>query len=291
MPGRHARENIFEPAKLVADRYEVVGRIGAGGMGDVYEVIDVTLGDRIALKTLRPEHAADSGLLERFRREVLLARRITHRNVCRVHDFGSHVHAGGGETHFLTMELLRGETLAHRLALRKRLPTDEAFPIAVQIAEGLAAAHRMGIIHRDLKTENVVLALGPQGERVVVMDFGLARPCAAQALATLTATGEILGTPAYMSPEQIRGAALTPATDTYAMGVVLYEMVTGQLPFGTHGNLKGALRKLLDPPRGPRSLAADVPQRWDEAILRCLALKPEKRFGSALDVVAALNGG
>ena len=240
LTGLGAPSQSFLPDQLVAGRYKIVRFIGRGGMGEVYEADDLELRERVALKTVRPQAAFDRGAIERFKREIQLARKVTHPNVCRIFDLGYHQSkavaghpAQEAEITFLTMELLSGETLAERLKSGGHMTPSEALPLVIQMASGLAAAHAAGIVHRDFKSGNVILTKtkdGPSETRAVVTDFGLAR--STETRQSMTASGgEIAGTPAYMSPEQVEGGEVTPATDVYSLGVVMYEMVSGTLPF------------------------------------------------------------
>jgi tetratricopeptide (TPR) repeat protein/tRNA A-37 threonylcarbamoyl transferase component Bud32 len=274
---------------LLAGRFRVVAFLGAGAVGEVYAAEDEALGGRVAVKGLRPEIAADAAAIERLQRELHLTRAVTHRNVCRTYD--GFVDAGGRL--FLTMELLPGEPLDTHLARRGRLPAAEAEEVLRQIAEGLAAAHAAGVVHRDLKTGNVFLV--DDGERddgngvrrVVVADFGLARSLLAGG-GSATRTGEVMGSPAYMAPEQVRGEPVTAATDVYALGVIAYELVTGELPFQGETGFVTALKRLTDPPPPPRRLAPELPAVWDEAVLRCLAADPGDRFADPRQLPRAL---
>lgn len=263
------------PGAVLAGRYRVVRTLGQGGMGEVVEAFDQELGEHVALKFLRPELHADPQASERFRREIKLARKVTHPNVCRVFDVG-HAEIDGRHATFLSMQLLPGETLAQRLARCGRLAPAEALPIVRQLAAGLAAAHEAGVIHRDFKTSNVMLLAGSGEERAVITDFGLARGHGSDASVS-TQAGELVGTPAYMAPEQVEGGEITTATDVYALGVVLYEMVTGARPFGGDTPFECALRRLREPPPSPRALAPDLDRRWEDVILRCLARDPCER--------------
>jgi serine/threonine protein kinase len=280
-------KGVFAQGDLVAKRYRILRLIGAGGSGEVYAVEDVALGEQLALKTLSPGMAQSPVGLERFRREVSLSRRVTHPNVCRIFDLAEHEGADGRWTFFFTMELLDGTSLAHRLQHGARMTTAEAFPLIAQIAAGLQAAHDSGVVHRDLKPANIMLS-GEQGARVVITDFGLARNQDLDAV-TLTESGEMLGTAFYMSPEQVQGADITPASDIYALGIVMYEMLTLGLPFEDVNQLATALRRLRLPPTPIHSRAPDLPARWVAAIDRCLSLDPADRFARALDVTAALE--
>jgi tetratricopeptide (TPR) repeat protein/tRNA A-37 threonylcarbamoyl transferase component Bud32 len=287
----------FPPGYLVANRYRVVRFIAQGGMGEVYEVEDLELQEHVALKTVRSEVMRDGQTIARFRREVNLARKVSHPNVCRTFDIGRHQVRTGNEdpkdeVTFLTMELLAGETLEERVRRVGRMSLEEALPIISQMAEGLNAAHKAGVVHRDFKSRNVMLVPAEgQGVRAVITDFGIARGNAADDhLSTaVTGLGEIVGTPAYMAPEQIEGAQITPAVDVYAFGVVIYEMVTGECPF-SGSTLPSLVRRLKELPPSPRIHVSDLDPNWEQAILRCLERDPADRFASASDVVKALTG-
>ncbi|MDX1500844.1 MAG: serine/threonine-protein kinase [Thermoanaerobaculia bacterium] len=278
---------MLSPGQILADRFEVVRMLGRGGMGAVYEAIDRDLDTRVALKVLGPEIARDPGALERFRRETTLARRVTHPNACRIYDLFRH-----GDGPILSMELLEGETLAERLRRQGPMSPAETLPIAQQVAAGLDAGHRVGVVHRDVKSGNVMLVEGPQGERAVVTDFGLAtstRTAQASAL-HLTRTGQILGTPAFMSPEQLEGRETTPATDVYGLGVVIFEMLTGKLPFDGDSPYTVAARQLREETPSPRRFLPDLDRRWERVILACLERDAADRFQRTTEVVAALKG-
>lgn len=281
----------FQPGDVLADRFSIVRLLGRGGMGEVYEAHDGELRLAVALKTSRPEILGETEVVERFRREILLARRVTHPNVCRVYDVFTH-RAAPTElaAPFVTMELLAGETLAARLLRSGRLATAEAVPIVAQVAAGLSAAHQAGIVHRDLKSANVMLVPAEGGSvRAAVMDFGLARALAA-ADASLTGSGAWVGTSAYMAPEQVEGGAVTVSADIYALGVVMYEIVTGHKPFVGDSPLAIAVKRLHGPPLSPRIRVPDLDPRWEKAILRCLERAPGDRFSRSEDVVRALAG-
>jgi serine/threonine protein kinase len=298
--GRAAYTPIFSPNQLIADRYRVIRFISRGGMGEVYEVEDLELQERVALKTILPEIVEDMRAIARFKREINLARKVSHSNVCRTFDIGHHRIAEAeaevteGEVTFLTMEFLSGETLEERIRRMKRLNPAEALPLVRQMAKALNAAHRVGIVHRDFKSRNVILVLAEGEEakvRAVITDFGLARGAAGNDSvdAAVTGTGEILGTPAYMAPEQVEGGEITPAVDIYALGVVMYEMITGRCPF-TGATLSSLVRRLKEPPPSPRVYVSDLDPKWEGAILCCLERDPADRFASAVDVVKALSG-
>ncbi len=284
--------------RLLAGRFRIVRFIARGGMGDVYEAEDLELHEHVALKTVRSEIAAAEPTMARFKREVHLARRVTHPNVCRIFDLFHDVVRSEKIT-FLTMELLKGQTLRERLS-KGRMNPDEALPIIRQMAAGLAAAHKAGVIHRDFKSSNVMLApvapVAPVDDdgrlfRAVVTDFGLARPAPAQeVMATLSNPADVLGTPAYMAPEQLENGKITSATDVYAFGLVMYEMVAGTLPFPGETGLAAALKRLQGPPPSPRVHAPELDTTWEATILRCLAHDPAGRFNNLDDVVKTLTG-
>lgn len=302
-------DRLLANGTVLADRYRIVELLGSGGMGEVYEVEDLELGERVALKVIRQESAFDSGVFERLRREVQLARRVTHPNVCRVFDLGRHQQQGRDYI-FLTMELIKGETLSARLKRTGKIPPPEAAVIAVQLCQALDAAHQAGILHRDFKTGNVMLLgfFAPPGTapptgsqsseqvRAVVTDFGIARlmrpldnSLAPPATGTLT-HGLIAGTPAYMSPEQLLGEKLSPASDIYSLGLVLYEMVTGTRPFQGDSSWTETLKRLTVVPTAPVKIVPDLGDRWNSTLLRCLQRDPQKRFQSAREVTESLTG-
>ena len=268
-------------------------------MGEVYEANDSKLDARIALKVIAPEIASDQRALARFKREIQLARKVTHPNVCRIFDIGSQqdqIYEQDGsstsELTFLTMEFLDGETLAQRLEREGPISTVEALPVIEQVAAGLDAAHRAGVVHRDLKCSNVMLISVADGTRAVITDFGLARtsdpsPPESESLSTVD---EIVGTPAYMSPEQVRGEDASAASDIYELGVVMFAMVTGRLPFDEHTPRLTALKRLEADAPSPRIYAPDLDTNWERAIGRCLARDPKDRFQCAADVVRAVRG-
>jgi len=299
---------VFTPGQVLAGRFRVVRFVARGGMGEVYEVEDLELNERVAVKTARFETSRGTNDVERFRREIQLARKVTHPNVCRTFDVFRHVvndAITGSSTEILlvSMELLEGKSLDKRVRGVNRLTSAEALPIVTQLCAGLQAAHNAGVIHRDFKSSNVMLVPGGAGSRsatqlaeasqsvrVVITDFGLAHT-EEHHEQSLTRTGDIVGTPAYMSPEQIEGGLITPATDIYSLGVVIYEMLTGELPFSGDTPLSMAIKRLKAPAPSPRLRIPDIDVRWEAVVARCLEREPADRFASTDEIVEALRGG
>lgn len=267
-------------APLLANRYEILGLIGVGGMGSVYRARDRELEELVALKVLRKDLVSTPGILERFRREVKLARRVTHRNVARVFDIGEHE----GEK-FLTMELVDGESLGGLMAREGALPVARVVEIVSGICAGLTSAHAAGVVHRDLKPDNVLIA---SDGRVVLTDFGIARAFTeAGARSTM---GLLVGTPAYMAPEQVEGQPdIDARADIYALGVVLYELVTGRRAWPGESPLAVAVARLMADPPDPRIVCPAIPAALSALVLTCMARRREDRFAKAEEIVAALS--
>jgi serine/threonine-protein kinase len=270
-------EGRFLPGRLVAGRYRIIALLGKGGMGEVYRADDLTLGQAVAMKFLPDEAGRDEGLLERFRNEVRMARRVSHPNVCRVYDVGE----VDGQT-FFTMEYVDGEDLASLLRRIGRLPPDKALDIARHLCAGLAAAHTKGVLHRDLKPANIML--DGRGH-VVITDFGLA------GVADDIRGQEVRsGTPAYMAPEQLAGREVSTRSDIYALGLVLYEVFTGKRAFADSPAKLAPVHGDRTPSR-PSSVVKDLDPIVEKVILRCLEAEPAARPATALAVAAALPGG
>lgn len=283
---------MFCEGDVLAERFRIVRFLAHGGMGEVYEARDLELGTTVALKTIR--RGVDEGevALERFRREVLLARSVTHPNVCRIFDVFRHrfptQEGGAADLLFLSMELLEGETLSERLRRAGRFEPVDALPVITQMAEALDAAHRAGVVHRDFKSNNVMLTAQEDGSlRAVVTDFGLAGRHH-ETDQPQDETGLTMGTPAYMAPEQVEGAEVTAAADIYGFGVVMYEMVTATVPFMALNPVATATLRLHTDPPSPRRHVPALDPRWEQVILRCLARRPEQRFASAGEAARAL---
>ena len=277
-PSSARGEGRFLPGDVLAERYRIISLLGKGGMGEVYRADDLTLGQVAALKFLPEQASSDTELLERFRAEVRISRKVSHPNVCRVYDVGE----VDGLT-FYTMEYIDGEDLASLLRRIGRLPSDKGLEIARQLCAGLAAAHARGVLHRDLKPANIML--DGRGQ-VVVMDFGLAA-----FVDQVTAADIRSGTPAYMAPEQLAGKEVTEKSDIYSLGLVLYEVFTGKSAYSAE-NLAD-LVKTRNPATvsRPSSIVKDIDPLVERVILRCLELDPSHRPPNVLTVAAALPGG
>jgi serine/threonine protein kinase len=294
IPKPAARNQQLSESQVLAGRFRIVRYIAGGGMGEVYEVEDQELRERVAIKTIRPDILVQPNVMARFKREVYLARKVTHPNICRIFDLFRHKPDDGSvkeEIVFITMELLRGKTLAARMKDGTRMSVSEALPLVGQMASALAAAHEAGIVHRDFKPGNVVLVLGSgaSGERAVVTDFGLALQSLASDEGVSVSTGQgILGTPAYMAPEQLEGRPATNASDIYALGLVIYEMVTGVRPFEGSSLISMASRRLAEPAPSPRAVEPELSLVVESVVMRCLERDPKKRFAQAKDVSTAL---
>ncbi len=275
---------------LLDSRYDVGKRLGEGGMSYVYLAKDLTSSETVAIKVLTPKLKEDKSSVERLRREAGLAMRLDHPNVCRIFRLG--------ETEdgliYLVMPYLAGELLSDREVRQGALPLDFGVPLLVQMARGLQHAHELQIIHRDLKPENVMLVpdeQGPGGVRAVVMDFGLAKERRQEPeVAKLTATGIVLGTPEFMSPEQIRGKPLDPRSDIYALAIVGFEMFTGQLPFQGRNAQEMMIARLRGKPKLLREVKQDLPGRLEQVLNKAMALDPGDRYTTMTAFVEALEG-
>src|SRR5215211_4421040 len=262
---------------LFDGRYRVIRRLGSGGMANVYLAEDEELGRRVAIKMLDDKHANDEQFVERFRREAKNAASLSHPNIVSIYDRGE---AEG--TYYIAMEFLDGRSLKELIVGRGPAPIKVAIDYAREILAALAAAHKQGIVHRDIKPHNVLI--GAEG-RLKVTDFGIARSGASQ----MTEVGSIIGTAQYLSPEQARGAPVDQTSDLYSVGVVLYEMLTGQVPFTGETPLEIAMKHLSEVPRPPSELRPEVPHDLDSIVLRALAKEPAERYQSADEMDADLQ--
>lgn len=271
-------DRMLAPGTLLAGRYRIVEMVGIGGMGMVYRAHDEELDLEVAVKILRAERAADEGLRERFRRELILARQVSHRNVVRIHDIGS-----DGALWFLTMDFVAGRSLGQALADDGPLPAETVVELGIQLVAGLEAAHDEGVVHRDLKPGNVLL---DEDDRLYVTDFGIARSLATSGL---TVTGQVIGTPDYLAPEQVRGEKVDRRADLYACGLILFEALTGRRPF-RGGTLSEVMaQRLSGRPRRPGELGVEVPAQLEAVIDRCLERDPDDRYQDAGELLADLR--
>jgi Protein kinase domain len=261
----------------LGQRYDILAEAGHGSMGNVYKARDRETGETVALKLLKPEIASDLTMMERFKNELLFARKITHKNVCRVHEFNR---VGG--IAYTSMEFVEGESLRSVLNRFGSLPPRKAMDVAQQICSGLKEAHTQGIVHRDLKPENVMI--DAQGN-VKIMDFGIARSM--EAVTRLT--GSMVGTPAYMAPEQVAGKPVDYRTDIYSLGLMLYEIFTGAQAFHADTPVAVALKQLRESPPPPHEVEPSIPVPIERAILKCLEKESPKRFQSISELENALR--
>lgn len=283
---------VFQRNTVVGRRYRIIRLIARGGMGEVYEAFDTELQERLAIKTVTSTACDSTQAVRLLKAEVQLARRISHPNVCRIYDFRTHeMESSSGAINYLVMEYVEGECLGRRLRDLGALPVDQALSIAHQLLLGLHAAHQEGVLHRDFKSDNVMLRTKSDGRIVpVILDFGLAKALneSGDASSTLNQGHGMVGTIGYMSPEQVEGHQLSKASDIYSFGVVWFELLTGRLPFVGESPLAAALARLQKAPPPPSSINPQVPGWLDDLVLRCLSRSQGNRFSSAQQVLDAL---
>jgi serine/threonine protein kinase/Tfp pilus assembly protein PilF len=267
----------FTRGSILAGRYEIIEDLGRGGMGKVYKVFDKDINEKVALKLIRPEIASNEKTIERFRNELKMARKISHRNVCRMFDLGK-----DKEHQYITMEYVDGEDLKKFIRMMGPLTAGKAVFIAKQVCEGLAEAHRLGIVHRDLKPHNIMI---DRDGNARIMDFGIAL---SQEGKGITDSRVTIGTPQYMSPEQVEGKKADQRSDLYSLGVMLFEMTTGKVPFDGDTTLSIALKHKIEAPRDPKEFNAQIPEALSRLILKCMEKDPKKRYQSAEELCAEL---
>jgi serine/threonine protein kinase len=269
---------MLDRGTTFARRYEIIEELGKGGMGRVYKVFDKKIKEVVALKLIRPEISADENTIERFNNELRLARKISHRHVCRVYDLGEE-----GPSHFITMEYVPGEDLRRFIRRSGQLTIGKAVSIARQVCEGLVEAHHLGIIHRDLKPQNIMI--DAEGN-TRIMDFGIARFLEGEGMTT---QGVMIGTPDYMAPEQAEMEGVDQRSDIYALGIILFEMVTGRVPFEGKTPLSVAMKHKNQAPPDPRDLNAQVTEDLSRVIHTCLEKEKSQRYQNVEDLLADLK--
>ncbi len=269
---------VLEEHSVLAQRYQIVKTLGEGGMGSVYKATDLELDRMVALKVIRPELARDPAIIDRFKQELLLSQRVTHRNVIRIYDLGE-----GDGVKFITMEYIEGDDLRSLIVKRKKFPPTEAAEIMEQVCLALEAAHSVGVIHRDLKPQNV---MRDANGRILVMDFGLARNLDGNGM---TQTGALVGTMEYMSPEQALAKELDQRSDLFSAGLIFYELLTGQVPYRADSALASLIRRTQEQARPVSEFDATIPPELSRIVSKCLEREREKRYQRAADLLADLQ--
>ena len=262
-----------------ADRYQIIEELGKGGMGRVYKVMDTKIKEKIALKLLRPEIASDKNTIERFSNELKFSRKIRHENVCQMYDLNEEK-----GTHYITMEYIHGEDLKRLIRKMGQMSAGQAISLAKQMCEGLAEAHKLGVVHRDLKPQNIMV---DEEGKARIMDFGIARSLKGKGM---TGAGVMIGTPEYMSPEQVEGKDVDQRSDIYSLGVILYEMVTGRVPFEGDTAFTIGVKQKSEIPREPGELNSQLPSDLSGVIMKCLEKDKDKRYQSAGEMCTELTG-
>src|SRR5712671_5585926 len=273
-----AEPDTLDIGTVLAGRYELLKLIGQGGMGAVYKARDKELDRVVALKLIRPELAKNPEVLRRFKQELILARQVTHKNVIRIFDLGQ-----SDGIKFITMDFVEGQDLRSLLLEKSKLAPEQAARIMLQICRALEAAHAEGVIHRDLKPQNIML---DASGRILVMDFGIARSAY---LPGMTQTGALIGTPEYMSPEQGRGEALTERSDLFSMGIIFYELLTGKSPYHSDTPLATLWKRMTEKVTPPVVLDPTLPQALSNIVVKALEIEPKNRFASAREMAQQLE--
>ncbi|MFZ2054648.1 MAG: serine/threonine-protein kinase [Candidatus Aminicenantales bacterium] len=261
-----------------AERYKILEELGKGGMGEVYRARDEKLDEEIALKVLKPEIAADKQTIERFKNELKFSRKIAHRHVCKMYDLNEE-----GETPFITMEYVKGKNLKSLIGEKAGLKEREVIEMAKQVCEGLAEAHELGVVHRDLKPQNIMI---DEKGNAKIMDFGIARSLEAPGV---TKAGVMIGTPDYISPEQAEGSPADHRSDIYSLGIILYEMAAGCIPFKGDTAFSLALKHKNQLPQDPRKVNARISEKLSRLILICMEKNRERRYQNTKELLADLR--
>jgi len=271
---------VLEPNTLLNGRYQILGRVGEGGMATVYRALDTRLGREVAVKVLHSQYTGDEAFLQRFQQEAEFAASLgAHPNIVDIYDIGE-----DGDLHYIVMEFVEGQSLKDRIAEQRRFSVDEAFAIGQQVASALAFAHARGLIHRDIKPQNILVT--PEGIAKVT-DFGIARSMSSS---QMTRTGMVMGTVHYISPEQAQGKTATPQSDIYSLGVILYEMLAGHLPFDAETAVGIAMQHVHSEPPSLWEYNPELPGQAVAAVMRALEKDPERRYRDAAEFAAALSG-
>ena len=272
---------VIAPGSDFGPRYRIEALLGQGGMGRVYKAYDKDLDRTVAIKVVREGAIGQSDALKRFKQELVLASKISHKNILRIHDMGD---VGG--LRFISMAYVEGQDLQHIIRDNPKMPLERVLKFAQQIADALAAAHAEGVVHRDLKPQNLLV---DKSDQIFVCDFGLAKSFEEGAIG-MTRTGAFLGTPRYMSPEQVEGKPADGRADLYSFGLILYEMVTGDVPFTGESTLKVMYQRIQEKPKSPKTLNPDLPNWLVRLIMRCLERDPAARYQNAYEILADLQG-
>ncbi len=271
-------KEVLTTGSTFAGRYQIIEELGKGGMGRVYKANDTDINEKVAIKLIKPEISTDKKTIERFQNEIKFARKIRHKNVCQMYDLNKE-----GGTYYITMEYVPGEDLKSFIRRSRQLAIGTAITIAKQVCEGLAEAHRSGVIHRDLKPNNIMI---DEEGNVRIMDFGIARSLREKGI---TGPGVMIGTPEYMSPEQTEGKEADQRSDLYSLGVVLYEMLTGEVPYKGETPISIAMKHKSEMPKDPRTVNTDIPYELSQLILNCLEKRKEKRYKTAEELLFELR--
>ena len=261
---------------MIAHRYEIIGKIGAGGMSDVYKAKDTTLGRYVAIKVLKSEFSEDVNFVTKFRTEASSAAGLEHPNIVNIYDVGSE-----NEFHYIVMEYVEGITLKTYIEKKGQLSFKEAVSIAIQVGRGIEAAHNKGIIHRDIKPQNIIIST--EG-KVKVTDFGIAK-----AATSNTINSDVMGSVHYTSPEQARNGYVDGKSDIYSLGIVMYEMVTGRVPFNGDTTVAVAIQHLQEEMESPKTYAPDLPISMEKIILKCTQKNPDRRYESITALLSDLR--
>ncbi|HKS67144.1 MAG TPA: serine/threonine-protein kinase, partial [Candidatus Acidoferrales bacterium] len=268
----------LQPGRVLGNRYEVLQLLGEGGMGAVYKARDREVDRLVALKIIRPDLASRPDILARFKQELILARQVTHKNVIRIFDLGE---ADGLK--FITMDFIEGHDLKSILREKGKFSSEEAVKVTTQICRALDAAHSEGVVHRDLKPQNIMV---DANGRVTVMDFGIAR---SMETTGMTQTGSLVGTPEYMSPEQAKGEEVDARSDIFTLGIIFYELLTGKTPFYADSAYATLLKRTQERARNPVELDPTIPHYISDVVMKCLETNREQRYSSALDIIHDLG--